>query len=108
MGERQSAGRRAARQDKRIRASAAKPLRPRPALDRLADFAPGSRGRGLCTGLVLLIVKTATGAAATAAPVLFAAQGVGGLGYLPVVIAAPTMIVAATASGRERDGAMVV
>ncbi len=64
--------------------------------------------RALRAGLALLAAMTVAEASATAAPLLFVARSLEGLGYLLVVVAAPTMIVAAAAPGRERDGAMVL
>lgn len=64
--------------------------------------------RALLGGLLLLVITTVIEATARTASVLFAARSVEGLAYLLVVVAAPTMIVAATSAGREREGAMVL
>jgi len=64
--------------------------------------------RALLVGLGLMAVTGLVEATTGQASMLFVARGVEGLGYLFVVIAAPTMIVVATTPGRERDGAMVL
>lgn len=64
--------------------------------------------RALLTGLYLLIVMTVIEAVARSTPILFVARAAEGIGYLLVVIAAPTLIVSATNAGRERDTAMVL
>lgn len=64
--------------------------------------------RMMVVGLVLL---AATGIAEAASPTigsLFLARGGEGLGYLLVVISAPTMIVGLTGPGLERDRAMAL
>jgi len=64
--------------------------------------------RALVSGLGLLAVTTVIETVTERTSILFAARGLEGLGYLLVVVAAPTMIVAATMPGRRRDGAMVL
>ncbi|WP_169833197.1 MFS transporter [Sphingomonas panacis] len=64
--------------------------------------------RALLSGLFLLVIATVIEATARTTPILFAARSVEGLAYLLVVVAAPTMIVATTSPGREREGAMVL
>lgn len=63
--------------------------------------------RFLLTGLAVLALAGAAEAIATGRDLLFVARGVEGLGYVLVVVAAPTMI-AAVATERERGPALAL
>lgn len=67
----------------------------------------GSR-RSLLTGLVLLGVASAMEAFVTDVPSFFIARGVEALGYLLVVVAAPTMIVGFVADTATRSKALAL
>jgi MFS family permease len=64
--------------------------------------------RMMLAGLALLAATGAVEAATRLIGVLFVARGIEGLGYLLVVISAPTMIVSLTEAGAERDRAMAL
>jgi MFS family permease len=101
------------------------PLRPHADGSGLADLAAGGGGaafgfiaglllnrigtkRALLGGYAIIIAATITEALVGGPIAMFAARAVEGIGYLLIVISAPTMIVGLTGPGAERNGAMVL
>jgi MFS family permease len=64
--------------------------------------------RALLGGYAIIIAATITEALVGGPIAMFAARAVEGIGYLLIVISAPTMIVGLTGPGAERNGAMVL